>query len=126
MKKKSGSKMKAIIKFLKKYPEIVSIPVAFVVWALSVRVLRFFDETSATFDAGVFQIIIFAVIQFYVFVSIVWLTMKLMYGTLRRYLQCTFKCDFKTFTPWQQAKLSFFVFFALLAVLAFLATTLSA
>ena len=64
------------LKFLwKKYPEVFSIPVALAVWVLSITVLRWLDPTSAVFDAGVFQIPIFSVIQLFVYASISWLVL---------------------------------------------------
>jgi hypothetical protein len=122
--------MKTIIFYLKnffrKYPELISIPVALLAWILSIDVLRLFDNTSAVFDAGVFQIPIFAIIQFFLYVSIAWLTLKVLYGTLRKYLQFEFKNEFQNLTTWQKVKLSYFVFFSLLAILAYLARTLTA
>jgi hypothetical protein len=116
--------MNNILSFIKKYPEVLAIPTALIFWKLSVYVLRFLDPTSGIYDAGIFQIPIFAAIQFFVFVSIAWLTMKLLYGTLRQYLRFGFKVDFQDFTGWQKAKLAFFVFFALVFLLAYLAHTL--
>jgi hypothetical protein len=117
--------MKKIIVLFKKYPELLSIPVALLIWVASIHILRFFDETSAVFDAGIFQIPVFAIIQFFLYVSMAWLTLKLIYGTFREYLQVDFKNDFKNLTGWQKIKLSYFVFFSLLAALVFLARTLS-
>ena len=74
-------KMKKIINningLLKKYPEVLSVPAALVAWVLSVRFLRLIDQTTAVYDAGVFQVIIFAVIQLFVYVSVAWLTLGL-------------------------------------------------
>ena len=51
-------KMKKIIdaikRMFKKYPEVLSVPIALVVWILSVRFLRLIDQTTAVYDAGVF------------------------------------------------------------------------
>ena len=113
--------MKKVVEFIKKYPEILAIPIALIVWKLSVYVLRYLDPTSGVYDAGVFQIPIFALIQFFVFVSIAWLTMKILYGTLRKYLQTDFKKDFEELDKWQKIKLAYFVFFGLVFLLAYLA-----
>jgi hypothetical protein len=116
--------MKKIIEFIRKYPEVLAIPIALIVWKLSVYVLRFLDPTSGVYDAGVFQIPIFAVIQFFVFVSIAWLTMKILYGTLRRFLQIDFKEEFLKLDRWQKIKLAYGVFFGLVFLLAYLSQTL--
>ena len=115
-----------IISFIKQYPEIISIPAVLLTWVLSIRILRFLDPTSAVFDAGIFQIPIFAVLEFFLFVSIAWLAMKLIFTTIRNYLVRDFKLDFFRLTAWQKITLSYFVFFSLLAALVLLSKTLSA
>ena len=116
--------MKKTVDFIKKYPEILAIPIALIVWKFSVYFLRFLDPTSATYDAGIFQIPIFAIIQFFVFVSIAWLTLKIMYGTLRKYLQFDFKAEFQNLDKWQKMKLAYGVFFALVFLLAYLSNNM--
>ena len=116
----------AVCGFFKKFPELLAIPVGLIVWVLSVSILRWMDPTSGVFDAGVFQIPIFAVIQFFIYTSIAWLALRILYGTISRYLRFEFKSDFKQLHPWEKIKLSYTVFFFLLAVLAYLAKTLVA
>ena len=120
--------MKKIINYIKglfkKYPEILSVPVALVVWVLSVRFLRIIDQTTAVYDAGVFQRIIFAVIQLFVYVSVAWLTLGLVFGTFRKYLIENMKLEFQKLTTWQKIRLSYTVFFLLLLSLVVLSLTL--
>lgn len=113
------------IKWLwKKYPELFSIPMALAVWVLSVRVLRWIDPTSGIFDAGVFQIPIFSVLQLFVYVSIAWLIMGLVFGTYRKYLVNDLKEDFKKLSPWQKIRMSYTIFLSLLLSLVALSYTL--
>ena len=120
--------MKKIFNYVKgsfkKYPEILSIPLALVMWVLSVRFLRLIDQTTAVYDAGVFQVIIFAVIQLFVYVSVAWLTLGLVFGTFRRYLIENMKNEFQKLTSWQKIRLSYSVFFLLLLALVVLSLTL--
>ena len=113
-----------IVAFLKKYPELLTVPLAFVVWVLSIHVLRWFDPTSGIYDAGVFQIPIFAVLQLFVYVSIAWLIMGLVFGTYRKYLKNDLKEDFKTLTKWQKIRMSYTIFLSLLLSLVALSYTL--
>ena len=121
-------KMKKIINYIKglfkKYTEILSIPIALVAWVLSVRFLRIIDKTTAVYDAGVFQVIIFAVIQLFVYVSVAWLTLGLVFGTFRRYLIENMKNEFQKLSSWQKIRLSYSVFFLLLLALVVLSLTL--
>jgi len=116
----------AIHSFFKKYHELWTIPIGFGIWLLSIQVLRWMDPTSGIFDAGVFQIPIFAIIQFLIYVAIAWAVLGVTFGNFRRYLQHQMKHDFENITPWQKLKLSYSVFFFLLAILAYLARTLVA
>ena len=124
MKKTATAAVKKAVDFIKSYPEILSIPIALIVWKLSIYVLRFLDPTSGIYDPGIFQIPIFAVIQFFVFVSIAWLALKIIFGTIRKYLQFGFKTDFQYLTSWQKAKLAYTIFFGLVFLLAYLSHTL--
>ena len=121
-------KMKKIIdaikRMFKKYPEVLSVPIALVVWILSVRFLRLIDQTTAVYDAGVFQTIIFAVIQLFVYVSVAWLTLGLVFGTFRKYLIENMKLEFQKLSSWQKIRLSYSVFFLLLLSLVVLSLTL--
>ena len=120
--------MKKVINYIKglfkKYPEILSIPITLVAWVLSVRFLRLIDQTTAVYDAGVFQVIIFAVIQLFVYVSVAWLTLGLVFGTFRKYLIENMKNEFQKLTSWQKIRLSYTVFFLLLLSLVVLSLTL--
>ena len=110
--------------FLKKYPELITIPAAFVVWVFSIHLLRWFDPTSGIFDAGVFQIPIFSVLQLFMYASIAWMVMGLLFGTYRKYLLTDLKSDFKKLSPWQKIKISYYIFFSLLFAFVALSYTL--
>lgn len=112
------------IAFLKKYPELLTIPAAFVVWVLSIRVLRWFDPTSGIFDAGVFQIPIFAVLQLFVYISISWMILGIVFGTARKFLQNDFKDKFSKLTIWHRILVSYGLFLSLLFALVALSYTL--
>jgi hypothetical protein len=116
--------MITVRQFFSKYPELLTIPAGLILWMVSIQVLRWLDPTAGVFDAGVFQVPIFAIIQFFVYTSMAWLSLRILYGSLSRYLKTSFKTDFNALTSWQKIKLSYSVFFALLAVLAYLAKTL--
>lgn len=108
----------------KRYPELYSIPAALIVWILSVWLLRLIDPTSGVFDAGVFQIPIFAVLQPFVYVSIAWLILGSVFGTFRKYLLTNLKTDFNTLSKWQNIKISYFIFLTLLLCLVAFSYTL--
>jgi len=116
--------MKTIFQFFKSHPEFISIPVLILLWIISIPVLRMADPVSATFDAGVFQVPIFTVFQFLLYVATAWYVLKLLFGTFYKYLISRMKTDFNDLTKWQKIKLSYSIFFLLLALLAYLARTL--
>lgn len=116
--------LKAILLAIKKYPEILSIPVAFAIWIASITVLRWFDPTSAVFDAGVFQIPIFAVLQLLIYISISWLILGLVFGTMRKFLVNELKQHFINLSSWEKLKLAYGLFAFLLFCLVLLSYTL--
>lgn len=114
----------AIKSFLKKYPETLSIPAALGIWIASITVLRWFEPTSAVFDAGVFQIPIFSILQLLVYLSIAWLVMGLLFGTARKFLKNDLKTTFTLLSSWEKLKFAYGVFFLLLFCLVALSYTL--
>lgn len=110
---------------LKCYPELYSIPIAILAWVVSVEFLRALDETAGVFDAGVFQIPIFSIILLFVFLSVSWLAMGLLFGSLRRFLKDEFKQAFQEFDVWEKTLLSYLVFFSLVFSLVALSFVLT-
>lgn len=107
--------------FFKKYHELITLPIALGLWLVSVPVLRTLDPTAATFDAGIFQIPIFAVIQLLLFLSAAWIILKLVFGQFHRFLIFEMKSNFSQLTPWQRLKIAYSVYFLLVAALVLLA-----
>lgn len=119
------STVKTVFKrFFKRYPELLSIPAAFGGWVASITILRWFDPTSGTYDAGVFQIPIFAIIQLLVYVSISWMLLGIVFGTARTFLKSELKSAFENLSSWEKIKYSYGLFFALLFALVALSYTL--
>jgi len=111
--------------FFKKYHELLTIPTVILLFVLSIPVLRWLDPTAAVFDAGVFQIMILSAIQLVIYLAIAWMMLKIAFGHHRRYLQTRMKSDFDNLQPWQKLKLTYSIFFFLVALLAYMAKTVS-
>ena len=118
-------KLKQLIKYLwnyvKVWRELSSIVIGLVLWVKSTYILRWMDPTAATYDAGVFQVYLFAVIGLFLLHGVVRILMKLIWPTSDDYLDNEFTKDFKTIEPWQKLKLSTFIFFAFLFAAVLLA-----
>lgn len=112
--------IKAIRGFFKKYHELITLPIAILLWIVSVPVLRAIDPTAATFDAGIFQIPVFSLIQLLLFLSAAWIILKLVFGQFHRFLIFEMKYNFSQLTPWQRIKLAYSIYFLLVAALVLL------
>ncbi|WP_208746837.1 hypothetical protein [Aquimarina algiphila] len=110
--------------YLKVWRELSSLAVGLILWMHSAAFLHWIDPTAGTYDAGIFQVYLFAIIGIFILHGIVRILMKLIWPTSEEYLDHQFRNDFKTITPWQKLKLSTFIFFAFLFAVAFLARTL--
>lgn len=106
--------------FFKKHHHLITVPVAILVFSGSITVLRWFDPTAATFDAGIFQVPIFAIIQFFIYMSVAWFAFRLIFGNFYRHLMNDMKTDFNNITSWEKLKLSYSIFFLLFAALVLL------
>ena len=117
--------MKSIKRFFKKYHELMTIPVSILIFILSIPFLRWLDPTAAVFDAGVFQIIPVSTIQLVLFLAVAWAMLGIVFGNHRKYLVNEMKTDFENLQPWQKLKLTYSIFFLLVALLAYMAKTVA-
>jgi hypothetical protein len=111
---------------LKKNSEFLTLPLAFLLWFYSGDLLRLMDPTAATYDAGIFQNALYAVIVLLAFHAVVRAIMKMQWGTLDKHLDKYFETAFYKITPWERLKISLFVFFSLLFALVLLTLSLGA
>jgi hypothetical protein len=121
---KSKPFFRKVRSFAKVWREFSSILVGLLLWFNSPILLRMLDPTAGTYDAGVFQIYLFAVIGLYILHGVVRILMKLIWPTSDHYLDNQFAHDFQLIAPWQKLKLSVSIFFALLFALVLLARVL--
>ena len=113
--------IKNLWNYIKVWRELSSIAIALFLWANSACFLHMIDPTAATYDAGVFQIYLFAIIGLFILHGVVRILMKLIWPTSDDYLDHEFAKDFKTITKWQKPELSTFIFFAFLFAVVLLA-----
>ncbi|WP_378182048.1 hypothetical protein [Aquimarina sp. SS2-1] len=116
--------LKPLCGYFKVWREFSSLAVGLILWIHSAVFLRWIDPTAGTYDAGVFQVYLFAIIGIFILHGIVRILMKLIWPTSENYLDHHFRNDFNTITPWQKLKLSTFIFFAFLFAVALLARAL--
>jgi hypothetical protein len=95
--------------------EFFSIPLALIIFGLSPYFLRWIDPTAGTYDAGIFQIIIFATVSLLLYNGLAWMGVKQVFPETFDYFQNGFKIDFKALEPWQKIKVSLFIWGLLLA-----------
>jgi len=108
---------------IKKYPELLSIPIGFILWTL-IKIGLKTNPENAPLDDGIFMIIPFTFIQFTIYISLAWMFLGIIFGTFRRYMQADMKADFINLTKWQKIKISYAIFFALLYAIVVLSTSL--
>ena len=113
----------SIFNWIKKYPEILSIPIGIMIWEMIRNILRTNPE-NAPIDNGVVQIIPFTFIQFSIYLSLAWLFLGIIFGTFKKYLITEMKNDFKELSKWKKIVISYGVFFLLLLSMVALSTAL--
>lgn len=117
--------LKKLFELVKEWKEeLWSIPLAFLIFFFSPVLLRWIDPTAGTYDAGIFQIILFASICLLVFNGLTWMGIKQLFPELFIYFQNQFKDEFQKLTEWQRIKVSLFVWAFFLLCLVALARTL--
>lgn len=113
-----------IAKTIKRYPELISIPVIILLWIVSIPVLRFADPTSGVFDPGIFQIPLFAIFQLFLYLSVAWLIMRFLFGTAHKFLLNNLKSNFQNLSTWEKVKWAYLLFCFLVFCLVLLSHTL--
>ena len=120
--------LKKIGKFIAKWSELVTIPVALILWYFSDTFLRWLDPTAATYDAGIFQIILFTIIQFFIFSGIIWIYLKIAFPKVYKYLDDVLGENLKNqnekMTQWEKSKVVLWLFSILFFGIVFLARIL--
>jgi hypothetical protein len=110
------------VTFLKEHFAILFALISFFVYPY---VIRWFDPTAATYDAGVLQIIVITIIMFTIFQWAVWRVINALWPVLAEFAKKLFNEYFKELTPWQQIKTFLSVYFGLFAALVALSRVIS-
>jgi hypothetical protein len=90
--------------------ELWTIPMALIVFVVSVPVLRLIDPTSATYDAGILQKILFAIIGVLVFNGLAWAGIRMVWKELWVYLNTDYKQDFNSLSKFKKICVSLLVY----------------
>lgn len=108
------------MKFLKhlaahvlKWNEYISIPLAILIWMLSPIFLHWVDPTASLYDAGIFQVIIFTIIQFLIYHGVVWIMIKASWPGIYHFLDDVLEEKILvngSLTPWQKCMMVLWIF----------------
>lgn len=99
--------------FLKRWPELLGLPLALLIFFTSAPLLRWLDPTSAVFDLGILQKIFLGVLTLLAINAAVFLGIKFNFPVVYSYYKNLMKVDFLTLTAWQR----FLLFLSLYALL---------
>jgi len=86
MKNHLKEALTSIKRFLIQWNELITIPLAILFFWLGGYIIRFLDPTAGLFDAGIFQIIIFAVASFLFLHGMAWIILKITFPKLYHFL----------------------------------------
>lgn len=82
-----GKIFNKIVKTMMQWAEFIFLPLGLILWYYSGPLLRMFDPTAATYDSGIFQIILFTIIQFFIFSSVIWIYLKITFPKVYDYME---------------------------------------
>jgi len=103
----------SIWKFIINWNEVLTIPIALILWYLSPFLLRMVDPTAATYDYGIFQLILFTLIQFLIYHGVAWLMFKWTWPKMYSFLDNTLEgivFGNGSITVWEKIKLVMWIF----------------
>jgi hypothetical protein len=119
--------LRKVRKFLRDWHELITLPIAMLLWVYSPTFLRWIDPTAASYDAGIFQIILFAIIELMVFNAVVWIIIKLTFPDVYKYLDefleknLKYKSSDQQISIWEKSKLVLWLFTLYFAAIVLLA-----
>jgi len=114
-----------IIDLFKVWPELWSFPIGIAMFFLSIPVLRWLDPTSATFDAGVIQVIIVTAVIISSLSTITFLGIKFNFRIMwDYYIKKKLLFDWLNLTPIQRCILFLSFYFGMLYLTVTLAIAL--
>ncbi|NPV12665.1 MAG: hypothetical protein HPY57_12840 [Ignavibacteria bacterium] len=104
--------MKNLIKFIKDWNEIITIPIAIILWFTLPYIIRLIDNTAAFYDAGVLQQIVYAIIAVLIFHGLAWILLKITFPKVYDYLDNTLEKKYDSYylSEWEKVKFSLFLF----------------
>ena len=108
-----GSKIAGMFTCALKWNECITIPLAVALWIVSPIMLRWVDPTASIYDAGIFQVILFTIIQFLIYHGVVWIILKITWPGLYNFLDDTLEQKVMTngsITQWEKCKLVLWIF----------------
>lgn len=104
--------------------EIWGMPIAILLWYTAPIWLRWLDPTAAVLDAGVLQIILFAIIAFLAFKTIAWISIACTFPEVFRFRQKYFRKSFYHLNNTQKIVLCVSIYCFYLFVLSLLVQVL--
>jgi hypothetical protein len=115
--------MKKLLKFLKDWNELVTLPLALLLWWYSSSILRLIDETAGVYDVGILQAFLLGTAGILLGHALIWIVIKLSNNEIYRTLD-----DFlikNDLTSWQKGLFSLLYWGFLLVAWAILVAGMS-
>lgn len=115
--------LKSLAAHVLKWNEYISIPLAILIWWISPVFLHWVDPTASLYDAGIFQVIIFTVIQFLIYHGMVWIMIKISWPGMYNFLDETLEgkiLNNGSISAWEKCKMVLWIFTLYFAGIIFL------
>lgn len=115
--------LKSLAAHVLKWNEYISIPLAILIWWISPVFLHWVDPTASLYDAGIFQVIIFTVIQFLIYHGVVWIMIKASWPGMYHFLDDTLEekiLNNGSISAWEKCKMVLWIFSLYFAGIIFL------
>lgn len=123
--KQNQSFFKTIFLFLRRWNEIITLPLAILLWWLSCDVLRSIDPTAGVYDAGILQVFLLATVGLLFIHALAWLILKIVAPEIYRLLDDYLVKHNSNISEWQKLKFSLVYYWGLFFAWVILVIALS-
>ncbi len=101
------------MKHLREWNELLTLPVAIIIWLLLPRLLHHFDPTAGSYDIGILSRFILATIGLYFGKTVVWLALRIGAPDVYKVLDNFLMNNKYRITAWQKGIFSLSYYFLL-------------
>jgi glucan phosphoethanolaminetransferase (alkaline phosphatase superfamily) len=105
--------LKEALRFIQRWPDLIGLPIALLIFFFSAPALRWLDPTAAVFDFGILQKLLLCTLAMLTINTAVFMGIKFNFPSVYDYYKKTLSTDLNHIRPWQRIQLFLWLYVSL-------------